>query len=55
MSIPPLLIERRAQQAFNVTTTKAHDDGLGREMASLLDEAGITNSVVGRGTAFERR
>jgi hypothetical protein len=49
MSTPPLLIERRAQQAFNMTTTKAHDDGLGQDLALLLDEAGITNLVAGCG------
>jgi hypothetical protein len=47
MSTPLLLIERRAQQAFSMTTTEAHDDGLGRELASLLREAGITYSAKG--------
>jgi hypothetical protein len=32
-------------------TTKAHDDRLGRELASLLDEAGITNSTEGHAHA----
>ena len=41
MSSPPLVIERRAQQAFSVTTTKAHDDRLGRDLTSLLDDTGI--------------
>jgi hypothetical protein len=44
---PPLLIERRAQHAFSMTTTKAHDGGLGRELASLLGEAEITHSAEG--------
>jgi hypothetical protein len=41
MDSPPLLIERRVQQAFSVTTTKVHDVGLGRDLASALDEAGL--------------
>jgi hypothetical protein len=45
MSSPPLLIERRAQQAFSVTTTKAHDGRLGGDLTSLLNEAGLRSSL----------
>jgi hypothetical protein len=41
MDSPPLLIQRRVQQAFSVTTTKVHDVGLGRDLALALDEAGL--------------
>jgi hypothetical protein len=41
MDSPPLLIERRVQQAFSVTTTKAHDVRLDRDLTSALDEAGL--------------
>jgi hypothetical protein len=44
MNRPPLLIERRAQQAFSVTTVNAHGDGFGRDLESLLSEAGIRHS-----------
>jgi hypothetical protein len=46
MSYPPLLIERRAQQAFSVTTTKAHDGLLAPDLESLLDEAEVRYSAV---------
>ena len=45
MSSPPLLIERRVQQAFSVTTTKVHDVRLDRDLTSALDEAGLRYSV----------
>lgn len=47
MSSPPLLIERRAQQSFSLTTTAAHRDHLGFELDSLLHEAGLKSSYEG--------
>jgi hypothetical protein len=41
MDRPPLLIQRRVQRAFSVTTTEMHEVGLGRDLASALDEAGL--------------
>jgi hypothetical protein len=41
----PLLIERRVQQVFSVTTTKGHDVRLDRDLTSALDEAGLGYSL----------
>lgn len=51
MRNPPLLIERRAQQAFTITTTRAHGDHLGPELTSLLRQSGLRCSETCHGYA----